>query len=257
MENQLEKEIEEIIGQVTPEEEKEALTEQDLKAIKKDVSPSSDNWKFHNALMGEHVSIPDIIEKCQKIADDNLARGAALAFIYLSGSRVCEILGKTFKDGTIWKGIRIKDIQQIRVKGQDFLKIRTLIEKHIDNKFIKTSYKIRYKYAYVPVNELYAPFLEILEAYSDTIESNEPDFPLFEAVKADTLYQATIRLIGTNLHIFRHWRATHMVHYHNFTEPDLKRMFGWSKKSSLASNYTHTDDTYLMGKVATNFYDIS
>lgn len=235
---------------LTPEE----ILHSTRQAMKRKVAPWQNNHEFEN----ENFTIQEVTTFIKNVSTYSLAESAALTVLYLTGSRVREIIGNKFKDGTEWGGIRQKDIKVLEEPLGKVIKIRTIIEKHNDNQGanLKSFYRIRYKNAYIPVIELYKDLIEILEAYSDTLKDNNPELLLFPNITYMGLRTRWYRLaVKCGVHVIRHWRASHLVRYHGFSEADLRLYFGWSKTSDLPTRYTHNAATTLISKSRVNLME--
>jgi len=223
-------------------------------AMRKRVAPWQNNHEFEN----ENFTIEEVTKFITNVASYSIEESAALAIIYLTGSRVGEVIGNKFKDGTKWEGVRQKDIKVLDEPLGKVIKIRTMIEKHNDNQGanLKTFYRFRYKNAYIPVVELYKDLIELLEKYSDTLNDDDPELLLFPNVKYNGLRTRWHRFaIKCGVHVLRHWRASHLVRYHGFSEADLRLYFGWSKTSDLPTRYTHNAATTLISKSRVNLME--
>lgn len=216
-------------------------------------------WGNHRELKDDIPKIEFITHLCKKLANKDLKKGAALTILYLSVSRIGEILGNTFNDGSVWKGVRLGDIQFIEDKSGDYIQLKTIIEKLKINKNAGKDgqkYKLFFKYSYIPVDEMYKPLIEILWDYIEQEFKDEisPDTPLFEGLNYDSLWSYIQTNVGPyNFHIFRHWRTSHLAHYHNYKEVDLRNTIGWDKKSDMPTTYVHSSKDILINKMRKNF----
>jgi len=204
-------------------------------------------WAIHNILKDEEApDIQEVIKILKKIAETRLDYAAALSIIYLSSSRVNEILPCTLKTGDKHPGMLKKDIKLREYEGRDFIIIRTRVEK-IRDLWAKRHPESRFKTAYILAEEnaLEYPILEIIDEYLDRIEGdNEPLFKF----QHNTLYKYFFRNHKLNLHILRHWRNHHVGRYYNYTEADLIALNGWMKRSTMPSNYSKSGEKSLMEK---------
>jgi len=204
-------------------------------------------WGIHNQLRDEEApNIEEIVKLLKEIATKRLEYAAALSIIYLSASRVNEILPCTLKTGEKDLGILKKDIKLRIYEGRDILTIRTRVEK-IRDAWAKKHPESKFKIAYILAEESSReyPILEIIDEYLDTIELDET--PLFK-FQHNTLYKFLSRNYRLNLHILRHWRNHHVGRYYNYTESDLIALNGWMKKSKMPSNYSKSGEKSLMEK---------
>ncbi len=204
-------------------------------------------WALHNTLKDEEApDIEEVIKLIQKIAETRLDYAAALSIIYLSASRVNEVLPCKLKTGELHPGILKKDIKLEEYEGNYFVLIRTRVEK-LQDLWVKKHPESKIKRAYILADEKAKeyPLLEIIDEYIDKIEKD--DDPIFK-IKYDTLYKYFFRNHNLNLHILRHWRNHHVGRYYNYTEADLIALNGWMKRSTMPSNYSKSGSKSLMEK---------
>ena len=218
-------------------------------------------WGNHNDLKSEIPRIEEVYSLCEKLAKKDLKKGACLVVLYLTGGRIGEIVGRDFDDKSHWNGIRLRDIEYHESQEGDFVTIKTIIEKSKVNRgIIKTGkpYKILFKTAIIPVSDLYKPFFEILWLYlEDKKEESDLNQPVFPGVNYFNFYKYIKENIGGfGFHIFRHWRTTHLVQYHNFNEGELREYLGWDSKSSMPSVYTHSNKQIFLNKMRKTYNNI-
>ena len=223
-------------------------------------------WTYHNELL-EHVpTIEEIYQIIHLLKHKALKYAAALCIIYLAGARGGEVLKsvqKRFfneqeakKYGRAYSPIRLKDIVYHEDIRGDYVTITTPIEKlKINILKSQEEYKVKYKKCYIPVNKMYKPFLDVIFQYIDTIESSDPNYPLFYFME-DTLSRQLRRNVGKmSVHIFRHWRASHLVRYHGFKEGALRVYMGWTKTSPMAMRYTHFTEGDFLSLMRNSLYE--
>ena len=231
------------------------LTNEEIKtATKFAIRTRSRPWEKIAELLDEVPTLETLFDAFSQAARHDLQRSACLVVMYLTGSRIHEIIPTVFKDGSVWNGVRQRDFFVVENGDERYLKIRTVTQKRNENRKDNPKYKGIYrkifKYSYIPINEMYAPFLKIVEAYSNSIKSKDKNFPIFHNLTYDRMYNFCKRFtFDSGLHIYRHWRTTHLATIHGFTEAELRAVLGWSKTSALPTRYTHINERSLMGKM--------
>lgn len=205
-------------------------------------------WQYHKQLLNEVPDFDTTIEFIRQLASKKLYYGAIISIMYLSGSRVGEILGNVFEDGTVWEGIRWGDLDY-NDKGEiPILKIRTITEKRLENKDILKrgiKYKFLWKTISIPQTDDYLPLIDIIIKYAETQEVKE------DKLMFNISYNSIRKYIRENyqisMHSIRHWRSTHLAQLHHLSESELRDVLGWEKNSAMPTNYVHAS-----GKVITN-----
>ncbi len=191
-------------------------------------------WSKYNALnQGRMISYKEIIEKIVAVSKFNLKLAAFFSVLYITGSRINEILKYKYKGkkeeyiGITKPGLTFKNID-FEIDPEDeseWIMITSRVEKS------KAVDKIFHKIAWTEYDEenYIFPLIQILETY---LEQNFKDEEKDSEVQLFTFsYQYAHVVLGKylkmNPHFVRDLRARHLVAYDGFTPQDLKKFFGW------------------------------
>jgi len=210
-------------------------------------------WGTHNELINsEVISIEQFKKKVLSLKNKKVA--AALSILYLTGSRISEILrSKDKKTGEYLPGIKFKDIK-ISNNGQ-YVIITTKVEKIKNSSRAKKNPQLRKKKAFIKYDkkDVYFPLFNILDEYMDSLPNDLKNNPETELFKFSYQYFAKYlsNHLGWNPHYIRHLRASHLAQNHNFNDTELRHFFGWIT-GEMPSRYTHINDEVVMNKLFTN-----
>jgi len=229
-------------------------------------------WSNHKRAIEEVPTLEDVIGLIRNIAKKDLKKAACCAILYLTGARIGEILGRTFKDNTVWEGIKWGDITSTEKETKEIVRIRTICEKRADNKFIierNRKYQFIIKvipiviynkpegYKYLPDEIDYEPLIDIIRKYMESLPQPKDEDLIFPRLTIKGIGMYLNRHYRLSLHAFRHWRATHLIYLHNLTEAELRKILGWEKDSNMPTNYTHIPLDILEEKLSKKQKDSS
>lgn len=192
-------------------------------------------------------AIPTQEELLHRIRDiDNERDRALIAFAYLTGGRISEIVKEkhlrkniydTYIDDTGKKKTRkteggsyvIRDVKKVMINypgvckkdiSYTFLDNRRIMLIDIQNR--KNKKKLRKQIPIIIDKEYY--FVKIIEGY---VREMEPEQPLFPITKSRAS-QIMNKYFDMNCHFFRDIRATHLVTLHGLREHQLQMFMGWT-----------------------------
>lgn len=202
---------------------------------------------------------------------------AMIAFLYLTGSRISEVVGirKPLKKITDIEKETMK-IQGKRMRKRRKSEIEYIIEPVRKDKIILKEYNgIQYiEIIGLPVlkkrdqtksydlnfNEIVqtatkrsVPIIlegfdkqlwKYVQEYIDTIGNRSYLFP----ITYQRAYQITRENLGVFNHFFRHCRASHLKMYKDFDSTDLKQFFSWSDEK-MGSVYAHLNSQSILKKM--------
>jgi integrase len=202
-------------------------------------------------------------EDVYKLKAKDIRNSALLAMLFLTGSRIEEIVGVPafeFKNNkfTIIKDkfeiepvkrkqvsistIKVDnaDVDIFCVKGLPVLKRR---ESKTINKDTYTLVRASIQRNVVVPLKIEQDFVFFIDRYLKRVTN--PEGYLFK-MRASNAYKIVYRYFGKKYcHIFRHWRASDLSHTYNFNSVQMQHFFGWSS-STMADRYIHLNDTDLI-----------
>lgn len=217
-------------------------------------------WGYN--IEAKHGRVPtdkEIASKIVEISQFDHHMAAFLAALYLTGSRLHEILPYTYKgvargEITIEKhGLRIKDIYgEEDQQGVRWVYIVARVQKSFKSQkdmSLEDREQILRQTIYRKPVILYAaddplyPILQVLDSYLDQFSSASPDTELFtfSRRKADRFMNQYLQV---SPHNFRNWRATNLQRYYGFSASDLKAFFMW-RGSEMPLRYASSDEEII------------
>jgi integrase len=208
-------------------------------------------WGFNKAMTSEVPGFIEVSEFIREIARRRLELGAVCAISYLAGTRISELLGRKFGDGTSWAGIRWRDIIYDDSGELPVLKIRTICEKRNENWDIvktKKTYQFIFKTMPIPHTADYLPILDVFYKFAEDKEQ-ELDEPIFKGITDDMVRAFLNSHYQVGCHCFRDWRVTHAASFHHMNESELRTLFGWNDRSNMPSKYSHASAGIIASKL--------
>jgi hypothetical protein len=213
-------------------------------------------WSRHLELINSPLpDLPETIEMIKSIK--NPAVSACVAVIYLTGSRVSEVLKyKHYKTKREEPGIQRKDIYVDESMGEldygEFMGpkaiiIRTRVLK-IPESRLKKHPNMRWKKTFIDCqNKHYLELIKLIDEHITSMDNRSPEAELFTFCY-QYLTKVLSNTLGWNPHFIRHLRASHLVKYHEFLDTDLRDFFGWVS-GEMPSRYTHSSEERLKAKL--------
>jgi len=185
-----------------------------------------------------------IIEAINKQGD--LRYRALIAFLYLTGCRVSEVVKYKKNPQPKKKGMPPKD--DSRIIGEPIRKKHVeLRDNHIIVLTVRTlkQRKLKqYRNIPIPKNTLENSFIKEFMAYYDSITDPETYLFNFTRVRAWQILQKS----NLFCHWLRHARTTHLVQDYDFSVPQLQQFFGWTKADT-PTHYVHLNVKNLLDKM--------
>lgn len=210
-------------------------------------------WSNHNKVTIAMPYLGEVSEWITLMAKKRLKYATICAVLYLTASRVSEVLGRKFKDGTVYEGIRWRDlVENIDESGMEWIHIRTIVEKRNENWNIVergSKYKFILKLMKIPINKEYLGILDVIKQYADKYPNRNPEDLVFPKVHSRTFARYLNRNWGLSCHSLRHFRCSHLVNYHGLTESELREKIQWDKKSLMPMTYIHVDEQIIDSKM--------
>jgi integrase len=151
------------------------------------------------------------INKCESIKIK-----AFMAFLYLSGCRVNEVIKK----------VKAFQIEQKEINGQKYLLFQQIPILKRKDKYMTRNIPVHY--------EKEEPFIKIIQDYLDLVF---PDDVLWDFSAAYAWKQVN-KYTGMFPHFNRHLRLTHLVTEYGFNTQDLTLFTGWTNNAP-ANIYVH------------------
>lgn len=200
----------------------------------------------------------EILERINAL--DNIRDRALVAFLYLTGCRIEEVVkyyweAQTHRRLKIKKGqpetkdlpipIKVLKGEPIKKKQLEFKNDVIIIQdvrslkrgKYEDSKRVR----LRNVPIFIAPNEM--PFIEIVQEY---IKTKGLDDPLFDMTRQRA--SQILNKIGMFNHYLRHIRDTHLVLDYGFSAAELKQYNNWAS-SITADNYVHLNIDNLIDKM--------
>jgi len=158
---------------------------------------------------------------------------ALIAFLYLTGARIEEVVKFKRKGELVGKPLRKKHIE-IRDSHIIVHSVRTLKQSKAGNRTIP-----------ITRNSLENGLIQIFLRYHDTLK--EEDDYLFNITRQRG--HQILQKVGIFPHLLRHSRNTHLVQDYDFTVPQLQQFNGW-KRADTPSHYVHLKVQNLLDKMS-------
>lgn len=185
--------------------------------------------KFKEIVRKRHPKKMEILtrkELKELINNINNERTKALvSFLYLTGTRISEVVGDDNRD---IGGIKRNQIEFVKHQGKDFIFVRNIF----------TLKKKIYAPRTVPIMiDKEIPYLKPFLNYITKRPDNKRIFPIGRT----TAYRNIREETGLFAHYFRHLRNTHLVtipEYKNINTKELTELNGWSD-GRMAESYVH------------------
>lgn len=216
-------------------------------------------WEHHMFLLNQ--PLPSIEETVNIImAIKNPVHRALFAVIYLTGSRVSEILARRdpvtneIKEPCIpLRFIWVEDNDNHVIQHGENLETKWLI---IQTRVLKlrTSYKQKFpqkkwKKAYINVlDPVHRPLLKIIDEHLGELVNQNPDSVMFPDYRRSYVHRLIKKHCNWNTHYLRHLRASHLVKYYGYSDTELRAALGWAS-TSMSARYTHSDEESLKKKM--------
>lgn len=165
-------------------------------------------------------------------------RNAALAaFIYLTGCRISEIVGKTkkAKQGPV-------EIRPLQVDDIEVLPNEGLVLVH-NVACLKRRDEVPRRTIPIVI-ETEREFIAVFDEYFKHLQPGQPIFK----ITRQRAWQIMNKELGLFTHFLIHERCTHLVSYKGFTDLDLKQFRGWSNTVP-AATYTHLNYRDIAAKM--------
>jgi len=170
------------------------------------------------------VSMMSRQELLYHISDLPLKYQALVAFLYLTGCRVSELVGNKSRD------YPRKPIFRHQVERTFFNNVPILMIKDVPVLKRKSNMTRN-----VPVViEREKPFVDILLAYIKNMGMDDVLFPMTR----QTAWKIVNKQLGLWPHYFRHLRNTHLTREYGLSGHELKNFNGWAS-AMMADNYVH------------------
>ncbi len=211
-------------------------------------------WSKYKGLNNEKLRRPEeLINKIIAVSKVNIKLAALFSAIYLTGSRINEILEYEYRGknpdfkGIRKHGLRIKDIaiENDPVDNSDWWIMNTRVEKRRDVKgtYYKTSWS-----EYDEGNYCF-PLIEILDNYIERVMkiNLDEEQPLF-LFKYRYAHKMIAKYLRMNPHFIRDLRARHLVNFDNFTPQDLKKFFGWTN-DAMPMHYARSEESIIKNRL--------
>lgn len=196
--------------------------------------------------MIEPPTLEEFVSKIEAIKSKSLEFAALVSLIYLSASRVSEVIGQFTYNvyGGYLHGVRQKDMFEQDYKGSKFLVIRTRVSK-MRAAYLKKFPQKAYKKAYINLKDTYNQRLvAIIEEYGAELPQNaESEIFSFQYNK---FWSWCRNILAINPHILRDWRCSHLSFYYNFTEADLRIYVGWAPASPMPQRYSRSGERMIL-----------
>ena len=182
---------------------------------------------------------PQLLNKIKNI--DNPRDQALVAFIYLTGARISEIVGQEKKVMKFYKG---KGKDRVLIRTEE-VKIPPLYKENIEvlkekdmllvHQVVCLKRKTSVPRRTIPIIiSTERDFLIYFIDYFNTIRPGEPLFPITR--------QRAWQIVNKELELYNHFliheRVTHLVTNFNFSDNHLMKFRGWSNTQP-AATYTH------------------
>ena len=169
---------------------------------------------------------------------ENPKHKALIAFIYLTGARISEVLGmkKTFMDG------RNIIIEPLTKESIEVLPEQDLVLVHNVACLKRKTNLPRRNIPIIMSQE--TPIIDIFLLYHNSLI---PGSPLFD-ISRQHAWRIVNKNLGSYTHFLIHTRCTHLVTKKGFTDTDLMRFRGW-KNTLMASTYTHLNYMDIANKM--------
>jgi integrase len=257
-------------------------------------------WKNHRNLINSDSvpSIKKVVETCKTLKEEHnrLDYSCALAIIFLTGSRISEVIGgsifktfkykvdlenpATFRLGKMTKNgtqryiakrgkrkigqrpsLKVSQIKVVLYSGVRCLKIVTPNLKHDNSKFVKEHPLYKRKIAYIPTNsKKYKELLEFIDEYDTEFRKSYPNAndedSYFPSIVQSTFGGAMERWFDCRFHIFRHSRASDLSNNAGLSDSELKQALKWTPTSNMASLYSHAEEKSVIKKLLSEREDI-
>jgi len=211
-------------------------------------------WSKYKRLNNEILRPPEeLIDKIIKVSKINIKLAAFFSAIYLTGSRIKEILEYEYRGknpelkGIKKPGLRIKDIglEEDPIDNSSWWIMKTRVEKRkdVNGTYYKTCWS-----EYDEGNYCF-PLIEILNDYMERVWEINPDKeqPLF-LFKYNYAHKMIGKYLRMNPHFLRDLRARHLVNFDGFTPQDLKKFFGWSS-DAMPMYYARSEESIIKNRL--------
>lgn len=178
---------------------------------------------------------------------NQMQRDAALiAFMFITGARVSEIVGIRSEDGYVVEPIRKDQITRFEYQGRVIWKVESMpvLKRRNEARFDSTSLVER---MIVPRRDIVIPYefeKELIDIITRHINKfNDRDI-LFEMTDRNA-HKILYRFYKVYPHFMRHLRATDLTVRYNMNGLQLKHFFGWTSQK-MAERYAHLNTQNLL-----------
>jgi integrase len=209
-------------------------------------------WSDYNEIRGKsNITIKEITDRITDVASLDQEVGAFFAILYLTGSRIKEILRYKYK-GLYWKlippvikpGLKLKNIEEIKEEdGNTWVYFTTRNEKQNSKKGdkliskngidLEERYKILLKDNIKTVKLLFEkecpdyPLLKLASMYITELNLKSDEDEIFGNLKYKKVFKFCKKIIKVNPHALRHLRMEHLRIIYHMDIADLKEFGGW------------------------------
>ena len=210
---------------------------------------------------------PELLAMIHSINSSTKVRDKALvAFVYLTGARISEILGtikcsSKYKKSDISKGTPYKIREPLK---REEYKVEPLkkesVEVNFEDDIIRVYNVICLKRKFENIRRTIPiiisqerPFVDIFLKYYNTLEDGQPLFKINRQRAWQIMNKNMVKKIdGKEVRLFNHFmiheRCSHLAAQKNFNPLDLQKFRGW-RNTSQASVYAHLNTEDLANKM--------